>query len=200
MGTCVRMTAEAHAHVRFRRALERHSLWAAEDAARDMQHLSPDDALQLVHLDAERGSPKFERAATRWLETLPRRSSPELSEVAKVVAGLLERREAPYRWEVSARSPQTRGRGLLSVTSFACHPRATTCARVTFLARLTRAAKPNSLCRPAALEGPYGFGHPCKSGCSGARGITRYARRALGRRESGKETARIALVCHALTR
>jgi hypothetical protein len=32
-----------------------------------------EDALQLVHLYAERGSPKFEKAAMRWLERLPRR-------------------------------------------------------------------------------------------------------------------------------
>jgi hypothetical protein len=30
-------------------------------------HLPLEDALQLVHLYAERGSPKYERAAMRWL-------------------------------------------------------------------------------------------------------------------------------------
>jgi hypothetical protein len=31
-------------------------------------HLALEDALQLVHLYAERGSPKYEKAAMRWLE------------------------------------------------------------------------------------------------------------------------------------
>jgi hypothetical protein len=43
-GTYVR-DREDHAHVRFRRAIEHRALWAAEDAAREMQHLS------LEHLD-----------------------------------------------------------------------------------------------------------------------------------------------------
>jgi hypothetical protein len=35
----------------------------AEDAARELPNLPLQDALQLVHLYAERGSPKFEPAA-----------------------------------------------------------------------------------------------------------------------------------------
>lgn len=61
------LTAQPHAHVRFRRAIERRALWLAEDAARELPNLSLADALQLVHLYAERGSPKFEPAARRWL-------------------------------------------------------------------------------------------------------------------------------------
>ena len=53
-GTYVRMTAQPHAHVRFRRAIERRALWMAEDAARELPNLSLEDALQLVHLYAER--------------------------------------------------------------------------------------------------------------------------------------------------
>jgi hypothetical protein len=37
----------------------------AEDAAREMPELPLEDALLLVHLYAERGSPKYERAAMR---------------------------------------------------------------------------------------------------------------------------------------
>ena len=37
----------------------------AEDAARELPNLSLADALQLVHLYAELGSPKFEPAARR---------------------------------------------------------------------------------------------------------------------------------------
>src|SRR5678816_2925804 len=72
------VTAQPHAHVRFRRAIERRALWLAEDAARDLPNLSLPDALQLVHLYGERGSPKFEPAARRRLvravETLEHRA------------------------------------------------------------------------------------------------------------------------------
>jgi len=44
-----------HARIRFRRAIERRALWLAEDAARELPNLSLQDALQLVHLYAERG-------------------------------------------------------------------------------------------------------------------------------------------------
>ena len=40
----------------------------AEDAARELPNLPLEDALQLVRLYAERGSPKYEKAAMRWLE------------------------------------------------------------------------------------------------------------------------------------
>ena len=85
------MTSEAHAHLRFRRAIERRALWAAEDAARELPNLPLEDALQLVHLYAERGSPKFERAAIRWLERYLAESSPSLERFATVVASLASR-------------------------------------------------------------------------------------------------------------
>jgi hypothetical protein len=46
----------------------RRALWLAEDAARELPNLPLEDALQLVHLYAERGSPKYEKAAMRRLE------------------------------------------------------------------------------------------------------------------------------------
>jgi hypothetical protein len=52
------VTAEAHASVLFRRAIERRALWMAEDAARELPNLPLEDALQLVKLYAERGSPQ----------------------------------------------------------------------------------------------------------------------------------------------
>jgi hypothetical protein len=87
------VTAEAHAHVRFRRAIERRALWAAEDAARELPNLPLEDALQLVHLYAARGSPKFERAAMRWLERYLSEGTPRLQHFAEV-AGDLARLEA----------------------------------------------------------------------------------------------------------
>ena len=51
------VTAQPHAHVRFRRAIERRALRMAEDAARELQNLSLEDALQLVRLYGECESP-----------------------------------------------------------------------------------------------------------------------------------------------
>ena len=82
------MTAEANAQVRFRRAIERRALWAAEDAARELPNLRLEDALQLVHLYAERDSPKFEPAARRWLVRYITEGSPGLLDIAKVTASL----------------------------------------------------------------------------------------------------------------
>jgi hypothetical protein len=82
------LTAQPHAHVRFRRAIERRALWLAEDAARELPNLPLSDALQLVHLYAERGSPKFERAARRWLVRYLSEGTPSLRDVAKVTASL----------------------------------------------------------------------------------------------------------------
>jgi hypothetical protein len=87
------VTAEAHAQARFRRALERRALWAAEDAARELPNLSLEDALQLVHLYAERGSPKYERAALRWLERYLTEGSPRLQHFSEITTSLA-RREA----------------------------------------------------------------------------------------------------------
>ena len=85
------LTAEPHAYVRFQRAIERRALWLAEDAARELPNLSLPDALQLVHLYAERGSPKFEPAARRWLVRYLSEGTPSLKDVAKVTASLAKR-------------------------------------------------------------------------------------------------------------
>ena len=84
------MTSEAHAHARFRRAIERRALWMAEDAARELPNLPLEDALQLVHLYAERGSPKFEPAARRWLVRYLTEGTPSIKDVAKVTASLAQ--------------------------------------------------------------------------------------------------------------
>jgi hypothetical protein len=60
----------------------------AEDAARELPNLPLEDALQLVHLYAERGSPKFERAAMRWLARYLDEGSPTLENFAKVVSSI----------------------------------------------------------------------------------------------------------------
>jgi hypothetical protein len=85
------MTAEAHAHVRFRRAIERRALWAAEDAARELPNLRLEEALQLVHLYAEKDSPKFEAAARRWLGRYLDERRPCLLDFAQMAATLAQR-------------------------------------------------------------------------------------------------------------
>ena len=85
------MTAQPHTHVRFRRAIERRALWLAEDAARELLNLPLEDLLQLVHLYAERGSPKYEKAALRWLERDLTEGSPRLRHFAEITASLARR-------------------------------------------------------------------------------------------------------------
>lgn len=60
----------------------------AEDAARELPDLPLGDALQLVHLYAERRSPKFESAARRWLVRYLTEGTPSIRDVAKVTASL----------------------------------------------------------------------------------------------------------------
>jgi hypothetical protein len=60
----------------------------AEDAARELSDLPLEDALQLVHLYAERRSPKFEPAARRWLVRYLTEGTPGMRDVAKVTASL----------------------------------------------------------------------------------------------------------------
>jgi hypothetical protein len=85
------LTAQPHAHVRFRRAIERRAPWLAEDAAREPPNLPLEDLLQLVHLYAERGSPKYEKAALRWLERYLTETSPRLQHVAEIASTLAAR-------------------------------------------------------------------------------------------------------------
>ena len=83
--------SQRHAHVRFRRAIERRALWLAEDAARELPNLPLEDLLQLVHLYAERGSPKYEKAALRWLERYLTEGTPRLRHFAEVATDLARR-------------------------------------------------------------------------------------------------------------
>jgi hypothetical protein len=83
--------AQPHANVPFRRAIERRALWAAEDPARELPNLPLEDALQLVHVDAERGSPKYKKAAMRWLERYLAESEPTLVPFARLSSGQAKR-------------------------------------------------------------------------------------------------------------
>ena len=67
------------------------STLVAEDAARELPNLPLEDALQLVHLYAERGSPKYEKAALRWLERHMTEGLPRLRHFAEIAADLARR-------------------------------------------------------------------------------------------------------------
>ena len=94
------MPVAVRTYVRDRGGLGTHSLKTRDRAPglvarggrrRELGALPLEDALQLVHLYAERGSPKYERAALRWLERYLSEAGPSLEQVARVVASLAER-------------------------------------------------------------------------------------------------------------
>jgi hypothetical protein len=62
-----------------------------KDAARELPNLPLEDILQLVHLYGERGSPKYERAALRWLERYLTEGSPRLKHFAEITTSLARR-------------------------------------------------------------------------------------------------------------
>jgi hypothetical protein len=64
------VTSQGSPATRFRRAIERRSLINAELAAREMGHVSLEQALQLVALYCEQDDPRAERAMVRWLSRL----------------------------------------------------------------------------------------------------------------------------------
>ena len=91
------MAAETGARSRFKRAIERRALWLGEDAARELPKLTLEEARQLVDLYRQRESPKFEKAALRWLERYLSEDERSLERFAYVVNELAPRRESP-RW------------------------------------------------------------------------------------------------------
>ena len=60
------MRAAGSSYAVFQRALKHGNLWVAEAEAREMRRVPLEDALKLVHLYAEKESPKYERAAMKW--------------------------------------------------------------------------------------------------------------------------------------
>ena len=89
------MRAAGSSYAVFQRALKHGNLWVAEAEAREMRRVPLEDALKLVHLYAEKESPKYERAAMKWLRRYLEEKEPTLKNFAKVVADLVERRETP---------------------------------------------------------------------------------------------------------
>ena len=58
---------------------------------RGMGAVTLQEALELVHLYSERGSPKYDAAAMKWLRRYLDASDPTLERFAKVVASLAAR-------------------------------------------------------------------------------------------------------------
>ena len=71
------VTAQGSALTRYRRALERRHIFGAEIAAKEMAFVSLRDALGLLALYAAEDSPKYGKAATRYMDGS--RSSPTIS-------------------------------------------------------------------------------------------------------------------------
>jgi DNA-directed RNA polymerase specialized sigma54-like protein len=84
------VTSRGHPYAEFQRALKNGNVWVAEAVARELPKVSLDDALKLVHLYAEKESPKYEAAAMKWLRRYLEERSPTLETFAKVVRSLNE--------------------------------------------------------------------------------------------------------------
>jgi hypothetical protein len=64
------VSAAASPYALLKRALERGSLFQAEQAARECKHVRLDDSLALLCLYANEGHPRFDAAAVRWVGRL----------------------------------------------------------------------------------------------------------------------------------
>ena len=85
------MTSEGRPGARLQRALAARNLTAAEQAAFEIAFISLAQARELVELYAEKGDPKYERAALKYLARYMAEGSPSLADVAQIAAVLAER-------------------------------------------------------------------------------------------------------------
>lgn len=84
------VTSQGHAYARFRRALTTSNLSVVEAAAAELPSVRLEDALAILALLAERGDPRFERAATRWVGRLLTETPADLGD-ARFALALVER-------------------------------------------------------------------------------------------------------------
>jgi hypothetical protein len=75
---------------RFQRAIRGGHLYMAELALLDMDAVSLTNALALVRLYAQDGSPKYERAALKYLRRYMDEAAPSLEDVARTAVLLAE--------------------------------------------------------------------------------------------------------------
>lgn len=85
------MTSQGHPGARLQRALAAGNLTAAEQAAFEVPFVPLTEARALIELYAEKGDPKYERAALRFLRRYLDEAEPSLVDVAGVAAVLAER-------------------------------------------------------------------------------------------------------------
>ena len=90
------MTSEGPPGERLQRALAARNLTAAEQAAFEIAFIALTDARELVELYAEKGDPKYERAALKYLSRYMAEEDPSLMDLAQV-AGLLAERSMLMR-------------------------------------------------------------------------------------------------------
>lgn len=83
------LTAQGSALTHYRRALERRHIFGAEIAAKEMGFLSLRDALGLLALYSADDSPKYEKAAIRWLGRLALESDDLSLDDAQLAAAAL---------------------------------------------------------------------------------------------------------------
>ena len=94
------MTAQPSPQIRFRRAIDARSIPLAELTAREMRHLTLEEALDLVILYAEKGDAKFQRAACKWLaRLLTERETLTLADALSAASALVA---LPQRSQVAA--------------------------------------------------------------------------------------------------
>ena len=85
------VTSEGGPGARLQRALAARNLTSAEQAAFEIAFISLAQARELVELYAEKGDPKYERAALKYLRRYMEEANPSLSDVAQIAAVLAER-------------------------------------------------------------------------------------------------------------
>ena len=85
------VTSEGRPGARLQRALAARNLTAAEQAAFEIAFVSLAQARELVELYAEKGDPKYERAALQYLARYLAEGNPSLADVAQIAAVLAER-------------------------------------------------------------------------------------------------------------
>ena len=84
------VTSEGRPGARLQRALAARNLTSAEQAAFEIAFISLEQARELFELYAEKGDPKYERAALKYLARYMAEGNPSLVDLAQIT-GLAER-------------------------------------------------------------------------------------------------------------
>ena len=85
------MTSDGHPGAIFQRTVRAGNITAVEALLLDMGWVPLDYARALVELYAEKGSPKYERAALKYLGRYLAEADPSLADVAQLAGMLAER-------------------------------------------------------------------------------------------------------------